>query len=134
MAKLVLGVVVGNDGSGITPSDDDGRATCGSIDVRVEEVFRTPGESWELEHAGGSVIIHQYMYFVASTQYSSVVVKLQRERAPRTHSTGLSSPQRPPDDTARCSSVRHPVQAIHREYHSRPSPRRSGRFCRICRP
>ena len=61
MAKFVLGIVVGDDDGSITPSDDDGCTTCGSLDVRVEEVFRTPAESWVFEHAGRSVIAHQYM-------------------------------------------------------------------------
>lgn len=88
MAKLVLGVVVRDDGGCITSSDDDSRAACGSVDVRVEEVFRTPGESGELEHAGWSVITRQYKRFIASTRYSSVVVKWKRGKASRTHSTG----------------------------------------------
>ena len=75
MAELVLGVVVGNNCGGITPSDNDGRTTCSSLDVRIEEVFRTPGESWVLEHAGRSMTTHQYIHFVASTRYLSVVVK-----------------------------------------------------------
>ena len=58
MAKLVLGVVVGDDGRGIPTSDDDGRTTCGSVNVRVEQVFRTPRESWILEHASRSVVTH----------------------------------------------------------------------------
>jgi len=56
MAELVLGVVVGDNGGGITSSDDDGRATRGSFDVCIEQVLRAAGESWELEHAGRSVI------------------------------------------------------------------------------
>ena len=75
MAKLVLSIVIGDNGGGVTPSDDNGRTTCSSLDVGVEEVFRTPGESWVLEHAGRSVITHQYIHFVASTRYLSVVVK-----------------------------------------------------------
>jgi hypothetical protein len=42
MAKLVLGVVVGDNGHGVTSSSDDGRAACGSLNVCVEG-FRAPG-------------------------------------------------------------------------------------------
>jgi len=56
MAKLVLGVVISDDGGSITSSDDDGRAPGCSVDVRVEQVLRAAGESRELEHAGWPVI------------------------------------------------------------------------------
>ena len=144
VAELVLGAVVGDDGRGIAPSDDDGRTARSSVDVRVEQVFRAAGERRELEHAGRSAAtersIHQYAMRASCVQVHdvrwSVGVKGRREKGKgkreRTRSTGWSSPQRPPHDTARCSSVRHRAQATHRECRSRPSPRRSGRSCRTC--
>jgi hypothetical protein len=64
MAKLILSVVVGNNSRSIASSDDDSRAACGSLDVRVEEVFRTPSESRELEHSSRPVVTRQYTHFV----------------------------------------------------------------------
>jgi hypothetical protein len=78
MAKLVFDVVFGENGRSITSSGDDGHLACSSLDVRVKEVFRTPGESQELEHAGQAVTTHQYTHLVAYTRYSSVVVKWKK--------------------------------------------------------
>ena len=51
MAELVLAVVLGDDGSGVTTAYDDGCTIGSSLNGSVEEGLRTLGKLGELEDA-----------------------------------------------------------------------------------
>lgn len=55
MRDLVLHLVLGSDGSGVTTTDDDNGAGLGGLDSSVEGLLGGVGEGLELEDTGGTV-------------------------------------------------------------------------------
>lgn len=55
VAEFLLLAGVGDDGSGVTTTNNDGRSVLDSLDTGLKEGRRALGESWELEDTSGTV-------------------------------------------------------------------------------
>lgn len=55
VAQFLLLTGVGNEGSGIPTTDDDGGTILDGLDTGVEKGVGALGEGWEFENTGGTV-------------------------------------------------------------------------------